>query len=301
MLKVVALSLLVAGCARSPGNLVDPGPAPANGLQILFPVVQGIQPGQSLEYCTWTDQILQSEVDVKHAQVLQSLGGHHVVLFYTTKYQPPGTQRLCTDDDMATFRFAVGAAETTDVDAPGDLVFRIPAGAQLVANQHFLNATPNTLDVQSAMNLTFADPGSAMVPAGSLAFLDDSMRIAPGDQTLDIQCVMNTAQPVWQVFPHMHEWGKHASINLVHAGVATSIFDGDWEPDFAFHPPTFVRDISTPLMMMPGDQLNLHCEWNNDTGSDLTFGLEMCVAFAQTIDSDGQPNMACNKGSWGTF
>ena len=35
--------------------------------------------------------------------------------------------------------------------------------------------------------------------------------------------------------------------------------------------------------------------------TDLTFGLEMCVAFLDTIDSDNQGNLECDHGQWGPF
>jgi hypothetical protein len=301
-MRSVALAILVvAGCSNASSTLVDPGPAPANGMQLVLPVVKGIESGSSVEYCTWTDTILDHDIYVKHAQVFQSLGGHHVVLFYTTKYQDPGTQRVCTDADMATFRFAVGAAEKAEVTAPGDLVFKIPAGAQLVANQHFLNATPHSLDIQSAVNIDFADPGAKMVEAGSLVFLDDSMVVHSGAQSLDVNCTMNSDQPVWQLFPHMHEWGTHMTITHTRATTQTTLYDGDWSPEYVFHPPTYVTDPSTPFMFAQGDQVKLHCEWNNDSGHDLSFGLEMCVAFAQTVNPDDKPNVSCDKGNWGTF
>ena len=38
------------------------------------------------------------------------------------------------------------------------------------------------------------------------------------------------------------------------------------------------------MMINPGDSVDVHCEWNNDSGKDLLFGSEMCVAFGQYID-----------------
>src|SRR5262245_31636354 len=120
-LLVGAMGLML-GCGQGPAEpppvtgpellpQFKPGPAPlsSDGFQVLLPPVKDLMPGQSYEMCTWTEHILDQDVEVKSTESWQTEVGHHVILFYTTKHQPVGTTRLCTDDDMATFRFAVGS------------------------------------------------------------------------------------------------------------------------------------------------------------------------------------------------
>src|SRR5262249_29255942 len=83
-------------------------PPPANGIQIITPIVRGILPGQDLEMCTWTDKVLEHEIDVRDTVAVQTEPGHHVVVYYTTMKQPAGTSRPCTDTDMASFRYLSG-------------------------------------------------------------------------------------------------------------------------------------------------------------------------------------------------
>ena len=59
--------------------------------------------------------------------------------------------------------------------------------------------------------------------------------------------------------------------------------------------------MTAPLVLKKGDQLITRCEWNNNTGKPLTFGLEMCVTFGQTINSENLENLACDKGDWTPF
>jgi hypothetical protein len=300
---------VVGGCSKGstassdllPG--FDPQPLAANekGLSVILPIVRGIESGSSHEICTWTDQILDSEVDVKSSQVFQSQTGHHVVLYYTTDYKPPGTQRECTDDDMSSFRFAVGAGEGHDVTAPGNLVFRLPKGAQLVANHHYLNATPNTIDAQSAFNLIYATPSPSNVPSGALVMSDSGMKLPVGPSQLNIHCSLTHDMSLWQLLPHMHAWGTHIKIDLTSGTTKQNLFDLDWDASYTFHPPLITKDPSAPFLLKTGDTVDVNCQWNNTTSGPMTFGMEMCVMFGQTVDTDQLGNLACDAGDWGTF
>jgi hypothetical protein len=184
----------LAGCADSPGKGgietlpdLDVLPVPENGLQVITPIVRDIQPGTDLEMCTWTDAIVDHDVDVRSTLASQTEPGHHTIVFYTLDKQPGGTQRECTDSDMASFRFLAGnAGNGIENRAPGNLVYRIPSGAQIVVNHHYLNATDAVMDGQSLVNLSFADAGGAYTPSGSTAFLDTSIEVQPGVDSKDI-------------------------------------------------------------------------------------------------------------------
>ena len=177
---LLLLTLAAAACSSKPSSspssteelpalqaILDP--APTNGYQLIMPIAQALAPGADNELCTWTDLITDHDIDIRTVQGYQTVGGHHIVLFSTTKMQPPGTTRTCSDDDMATFRFAAGAGgegQTAKNTAPDGLVFRVLAGSQFVINHHYINATPNTLDAQSAVNIYLADPGTTYTPSG---------------------------------------------------------------------------------------------------------------------------------------
>lgn len=312
MRRYALVLTLVAGCSTAPsGPKVETlpdlplQPKPSNGYQMILPIVQALQPGSDTEYCTWTDVIVDHDVDVRAVQGFQTFAGHHVILFSTQKMQPAGTTRKCTDQDMATFRFAAGAGgegQTAYTEAPGNLVFRVPAGSQFVVNHHYINASPAPRDAQSAINIHVADPSKQYVPSGAITWLDTSMRAAPGHSSLDINCKMRNDVKIWSLFPHMHEYGTRASLSHTSGDVTTTLIDvPEWVPSYTFHAPQITRDPSDPLVVKAGDLINVHCEWNNPTAEDLTFGIEMCVGFASTIDDGGVGNIACDNGSWGTF
>jgi hypothetical protein len=313
MRRYALVLTVVAGCSTAPsGPKVDTLPdlvleaKPDNGYQVILPIVRALVPGADTEYCTWTDVVADHDIDVRAVQAFQTVGGHHVVLYTTSKVEAPGTTRICTDDDMSTFRFSAGSGGEGQYgknEAPGNLVFRVPAGSQIVLNHHYINATTAMRDAQSALNIFLADPGKQYVQSGSLAFVDTALRLPPGKSTMDINCTMPRPFDTWFLIPHMHEWGTRIIVERVPAGgaAAEQLFDVDWTPSYTFHPPEMRRDPASPLTFAAGDKLHVHCEYDNTKSTDLTFGLEMCVAFAEFVDAASLGNMACDAGHWGDF
>src|SRR5262249_28308174 len=152
---------------------------------------------------------------------------------------------------------------------------------------HYINATNKPIDAQSAVNITLADPTAHNIPSGSMAILNTDLNIPPGPNgTADVTCTMQRDINAWFFIPHMHNWGSHILVEKIPVGSAAAepVFDLDWQPEYTFHPPEIRRDPSNPFVLKAGDKIHVHCEWNNDSGNNLTFGLEMCVAFGATID-----------------
>jgi hypothetical protein len=315
MRRSLLIFSLLAGCSSSPKPSVEMLPEltaileakPANGYQVILPIVKDLQPGADNEICTWTDIVVDQDVDLRAVESFQTTGGHHIVLFTTTKLQAPGTTRACTDDDMTTFRFsAASGAEGMGgkVEAPGNLVFHVPAGSQVVLNHHYINATAQVRDAQSAMNIWRADAGQTYRMSSSLAVVDTGLRIPPGPSTMDIHCTLPRAFKAWYMIPHMHAYGTRITITHTSAtGTAPeTLFDvQQWSPSYAFHPPEIRKDPDAPMVFAAGDQLSVHCEWDNTTSSDMTFGIEMCVGFTEFVDEAVAGSVACNGGRWTSF
>jgi hypothetical protein len=305
MRKLLLAFVLVAGCSNGNGNgnLIDPGPPPSNGLQIILPIVKGLQPGTDNELCTWTDQIADHDLMVRSVQGYQGPGGHHIIVEKTKQFEQPGTTRPCSTDDLTSIRFVAGTGgEGMQAQAPGDLVYMIEKGYQIVLNHHYINATPNPVDSQSAVNLYFADPGQTYVRTGALTVLDTSFNLATGPVTYDLGCTMQNDFKVWFGIPHMHAYGTRITVDHVTPAGPNRLFDvNPWDPTFTFHPPEMTTDPTQPMLVAKGDKLNVHCEWNNTTGAPITFGIEMCVFFAQTVDDTNQGNLECDHGQWGSF
>jgi hypothetical protein len=107
---------------------------------------------------------------------------------------------------------------------------------------------------------------------------------------------------LWLIIPHMHAYGTRITVTHATPTTAETLFDVQpWSPAYTFHPPQIVKDPDAPMVLAKGDSLNVHCEWDNTTSSDMTFGIEMCVSFAQFVDDNNTGNVACDGGHWGPF
>jgi len=286
-----------------PGFDLPPAPDPALGMRLLTPPVLGLEPGSNHEMCTWTGIKADHDIDVRIVTGYQMIAGHHIIVFASKINMPPGTQRECVDSDMANWRqVAAAGAEGIPSEAPGDLVFRIPAGYYLTLQHHYINATDQTVDSQSALDLTFADPSKTYIPSGAIAILNTQLDLPPGPNTMNLHCEMEHDMKVWMSLPHMHNWGTMFNATITHAGVVSKVVDHVvWDPDYAFHPPETTYDVNAPYMLHQGDAIDVQCNWNNTTTGDLSFGLEMCVFFAETIDDQGYGNRDCDNGGWSDF
>lgn len=311
MKKLFALALVsvAAGCADDPTTETQeilPGlnvPAvPTNGLQVITPIFRNVAPGTEVEVCTWTDAVLPNGADVRSTIGYQTDFGHHTIVYYTLQKLPPGTQRICTDNDMASFRYLAGnPGEGQPNVAPGNLVYKIPPGAQVVINHHYLNAGTEAVDGQSVVNLEFADPNGSYTPSGSTAFLDSTIQVPTGVSSFETTCNIDRTLKLWYFAPHMHRWGTRIQIDHTHADATERLFDTEWQASFTFHPPELTWSPDAPKMFVPGDKLKVRCKWNNDTTTPLGFGFEMCVAFGMFVDDTGTGNFACDAGTWTDF
>ena len=266
MRKTLLIAFLIGGCgndAKTGPELLPgftPPPAPTNGFQIILPIQHNLQPGSDNEICTWTDRILDADLDVKTVEAFQSEVGHHVVIYTTTVPQPAWTTRDCNGTDTVNFRFAAGSGgegQGIKNTAPGNLVYRLAKGSQIVINHHYLNATSRVMDAQSAINVTLADPNTTHIPSGSMVFLNTDLHIpamSPG--SADVTCTMQRDINAWYFIPHMHRWGQHIVVERTPVGSATAekMFDTDWNPEYTFHPPQITRDPSAPFALKTGDQ-----------------------------------------------
>lgn len=305
MRKLSLALALAAGCGGADshsGMLIDPGPVPENGMQIILPIQKGIKAGSDNELCTWTDVITDKNLFVKSIQGFQSETGHHIVVYKTKSYEPAGTTRPCSDDDMATFRYvgaAGGEGVTLKNTAPGRVAYVIEKGYQIVVNEHFLNASPVDHDGQSAVNLELVPPGTVPVPVGNFTVLDRRFKLPVGPSELHVEATLERDFKVWQAIPHMHRWGTQIAVeHIPQSGMPKQLFNLKWDDKYTFEPPEMRADPESPLMFRKGDKIKLSCWWNNDTGKPLVFGPEMCVFSTQTVDDVGQGNWAWDGDQW---
>jgi hypothetical protein len=323
MQRFVAVALLaaaVASCSSSSGGGAgssggagvtlmsgfDPGPAPdpSQGFQVVLPIVTDIEPGASDEYCSWTDTILDHDVWINASQGFQTETGHHVVLYYAPHPQPVAT-RLCANEDMAEFQFSTPTTTNGDkLTLPGKLAVHLPAGAQIVVNHHYLNASATAVaQAQSAINVFYADPNVEHTESSTMAVLDSMLTVPVGASSYSVDCTFTKEFAAWDLIPHMHAWGTHIKVQHTNSSGVHQLTDMDWDPSYAFDLTSIetTKDPSAPYMFEPGDTMHIQCDYLNNTGAQMTFGAEMCLFVGFTVDSGGTGNIACDRGQWGPF
>ncbi|MBK7192507.1 MAG: hypothetical protein IPH80_08515 [Myxococcales bacterium] len=125
-------------------------PVPANGLQVITPIFRDVAAGTEVEGVRLDRRGPARRADVRSTIGYQTDFGHHTIVYYTTQKLPAGTRRVCTDNDMASFRYLAGNPGDGIANvAPGNLVYKIPPGAQIVINHHYLNSGTEAVDGQS--------------------------------------------------------------------------------------------------------------------------------------------------------
>jgi hypothetical protein len=288
----------------------DPGPAPdpSKGFQIILPIVTDIPAGGSQEYCTDTSVILPTDAWFDASEGFQTETGHHVVFFYTPTPVPPSTH-VCANDEMGEFQFgmpASGGPAGGMFTLPGNLAVHLPAGSQIIVNHHYLNASATDVpQAQSAINIYYADPTVPHTTSSSMIVVDTNLTVPVGASTFTEDCTVNQDYQAWMQLPHMHNWGTHITITDTPAATGTpaQLFDMDWQPDYAFDFNTIAtkEEPTAPFLFNKGDKIHVECDYMNTTGAEMSFGDEMCVLAAFTVDPNNVGNVACDGGQWGPY
>ncbi len=313
-MRHVFILVAVVGCGKSftePVSSADAGdtfvdgfspPAVTDGFErYITPIISNVAPGADLNYCQWVadpDTVDRQVVDFKH---YQSLGGHHEVLYATTKIAPIGTTEICSVQDMLNVNFLGGGegTVTSAVDLPGGYAFALPAGSGLMVNAHYLNSTDQALNVQSVADVKFGDPANPLKPAGFVAVnYDEFMIPANSVHTEDAYCTAPRDLSFFLWGNHMHQWGMAETTELIHAADGTHTMmenSPSWSAELTYNTPWINYGVTTPFIVKAGDTFHLSCTWNNNTDSPILFPTEMCVGTGFTLEA--MPQAVCEAAA----
>jgi hypothetical protein len=314
MKKLALLSLFLFGCGGSAmappqqnsqfvAGFNPPAVQPGYN-RYIAPAVNGIPPGTDVEYCQWVAPAVDSDGDVTGMVGAQSKGGHHAVLYASTKTgYKVGESHICTEDDMVSFSFlgAIGGAgvDTNLAPLPAGLVFRLRKGLALVINAHYINATQQPIDGQSLFDIQLSAPSPTRTVADLFANEGDIFTIPPGQTlTYDTNCVMQQDLSFAMVTNHMHQYGVSALSEVIHMDGTheTAISSPTWSPEMMFNPTYVLFSMASPLVAKKGDTYHTRCTWTNTTGNPLAFPVEMCAGPGFYFPGNG--SITCSDGDW---
>jgi hypothetical protein len=188
---------------------------------------------------------------------------------------------------------------------PDGAVVELEAGTRFIVDAYLHHYSYEPLDLSvvawedsdagaAAPNMLQLSDDTFVIPAGvdsfaatveaEVVFADVDLSARPPDAPPAVH-----AGPVWSVDVHMHQWGRSASVEVVHADASRDcllqipIWDEEWQGSYA---------LAKPVQIVAGDRIEATCQWANRADDqplvngaqimpgDLTWGLdelhEMC-------------------------
>ncbi len=261
-------------------------PAPGDGFQLVGPEIT-IPGGGDQMWCWVPDFTATEEHLVDRVETYQGSNGHHMLAMRSIIPRQPGDLFDCTSSEaMASVEpFMTPNQQNKEgtVNLLNDqLAVRLPAGTTLVMQSHYVNINPEPILVRDVANFIYVQDGEQRIEAQYFVINDGSFEIPANNEhyTHTTACTLDQDFTFSAVAGHMHEWGKHVTIEgLSPTGDVTPIYDvANWNGSDRDAPPVTQFDMSNPLTFHQGDTLQVTCDWVNDTGSPLAFPDEMCDA-----------------------
>lgn len=283
-----ALSVIVLACAAASSSCgeeskPDDENEPDNSLTVTLPEF-AITPGETFQ-CFYSDVITDKEMSVIGANGKQVEGGHHLSLYYVDNQREPGMEE-CTSAEMLDWHFVVGAGgeanSASQLALPEGLAFKIPAGKQLMVQAHYINVSGAEMTANDWIKLDLVDPSLVEDYAADFVIDDDSFEIEPhAEYTTTMTCEVPQDVQLTLLLGHMHEQGAHFTLEKVdETGKQLElIYDEDWLPQYASHPPMLSYTKKDPFVLTKGTRLRQTCSWKNETDKKLLFPTEMCIGF----------------------
>lgn len=287
----------------STGKPFVPPPVSPGYVRFVPNVLKNVAPGDNVDVCQFIQAPLDHDVDVIDVQGSQSLGGHHVVAYATSMKDPVGTTRRCTDQDnvsLTGYLGGTGGEAGGGALLPPNVAFRLPKGASILVNTHFVNNTDAAFDGHSVIDFKFAEPSSDRLIASMLNNAILNFNIPAKDvQTGVAECTLPRQYDFILFSNHMHEWGESAKTEVIHADGSVELVHADryWTPELAFRADFSKWSIDKPLTLVKGDRLRTTCNWRNTTTGALTFPAEMCIGIGFFLSKTAVSPL-CIAGNW---
>ena len=305
-MRMFLLFAVITGCSQTPprdARLVagfDPPAAPAGYTRYVAPAYVGLKPGEDAYLCQWVANAVDGELDIVDVTGHQSMTGHHATLYATTDTsQPVGTSRPCTNADMLTVEFlgAVGGEGVSSnvTKLPPNIVFRLHKGRALMVNSHYLNASSEMVNVQSVIDVRYTPPTPEHRVAGLTGINVGDFKVPPHAAIVrDGYCKWEQDASLIMFSNHLHKHGTSIFTEVKRADGSVTPLSSDlrWSLERTFNPRWDRWNVERPMVIKAGDEVHVHCEWQNDTDNALLFPDEMCVGLGFYLESGEQ--RVCN-------
>jgi hypothetical protein len=267
----------MVGCGSSSSVHPDMGPATVRLLSSDYSLAAGEEKYLCLR------QTAKSDLNIVGVTPVNGLATHHEVLGVD---QTPSTSDGLTDcgsgvefDPLRWKMIFASGVNSPSLTVPDGAAFKVKAGEQLVFQMHLLNATQSAVNSSASIDVklvTSAAEEAQMILAGPIPDHRITPDIPVGTSVVNGKCTLKAPTSWFAVFPHMHQVGSHIAVDATVSGAKQTLYDSD----YAFSNQEFKQ--FAPIAMNAGDQIGVHCTYDNQTGAPVQFGQssyqEMCFA-----------------------
>lgn len=299
--RLVGFSLL-AGLAACGGaedgasdKLVDAPDPPEGGAQVLSPRYK-VPAGREVFMCMRMPFEVTQDLYVQRTTIYQVEGGHHSIVYYRTSTAPVRDEpHECDDSDMTDLRpIAIGTARGTGIELPPGIALKVPKGARLYQQSHYLNLSDREVEVQDAANLELLRADAVTDIAGMYTQVDLGFELPAGQETTrTVDCALPHAMTVPWLFGHMHEMGTHFKVEITQDGRTETVLDSEWEAALRDAAPKV--EFSPHLALDAADRMKTTCTWRNPEPESVFFPKEMCATFAVYYPSTDGAMYVCDE------
>jgi hypothetical protein len=244
--------------------------------------------------CFYTDVVTDRELAVRGAAGEQEQGGHHITIYYTELVKDP-QHHPCQTAEMADWRMIGGGGDEAEAAVsklrmPDGLAIRVPAGAQIVLQSHYINLGESFTANDSA-SLELVPPGSIESYVNQFVFNDVGFSIPPHEELESVStCTTPADVDLIRLLGHMHEWGSYYKLERLDGDdeAIETVIEKEWDPVYTSDPDILTFEPDQPMHMAAGTRLRQTCRWFNDTADPILFPREMCLAYGLYYPDSGE-------------
>jgi len=320
---LAALALLISGCDSSDsptggaggegGSGAGPttgGSAPTGGNGAGGGTVQGesftvtfdpitVAPGEENTQCV-TKRLGNDElIRVNQIHNVLPAGSHHLIVYRTAdteeQLEPYDCQPFAdTLDPTKGSPLMVTQKHEELLTLPDGVAFSLDAGVMVRLEMHYINATPEPLDVSATSTFATMPEEDFQYEADFLFLGNPDIDIAPnsaftlGPTFLPLPPDL-AGSNVFGITGHTHQFGTNVTVSLAEteAGPDTSLYD---VPGWQWNEPATVF-LDPPTVVPDGGGFRFTCEYQNTSPNQVAFGEsaneEMCFFWAYYYPSKG--------------
>lgn len=207
--------------------------------------------------------------------------------------EPIGTHHTVLDSGSTGILYASGVG-TGEVIFPAGVGLKLSAGTTLNLQLHVFNTSGAAITGTSGVEIVEVPEAEVTKVADLFLPGPFDFQLGPMQETVHSgTCVVQQAQTIFALFPHMHQLGTHFKMSVVKSGSEQVVHDKSYD----FNEQSFTS--FEPIELAAGDTINTECTWLNSTAQGVFWGdsstSEMCFSILYRYPALGSEDF-CDDG-----